>query len=57
VQIADLPGHPWYLSEKYHPEFKSKPLAPHPLFASFVKASYQHKQAVGAPTLAEGVAG
>jgi CTP synthase len=57
VEIAELPGHPWYLAVQFHPEFKSKPLAPHPLFASFVKASYQRKQAAGAPTLAEGVAG
>jgi CTP synthase len=57
VEIAELPGHPWYVAVQFHPEFKSKPLAPHPLFASFVKASYQHKQAAGTPTLAEGVAG
>jgi CTP synthase len=57
VEIAELPGHPWYLAVQFHPEFKSKPLSPHPLFASFVKASYQHKQAAGAPRVAEGVAG
>jgi CTP synthase len=43
---------------QFHPEFKSKPLAPHPLFASFVKSSYQHQQAAaGAAKVAEGVAG
>jgi CTP synthase len=57
VEIAELPGHPWYVAVQFHPEFKSKPLTPHPLFASFVSASYRHKQGVGAPTLAEGVAG
>jgi CTP synthase len=57
VEIAELPGHPWYLAVQFHPEFKSKPLSPHPLFASFVKASYQHKQAAGAARVAEGVAG
>jgi CTP synthase len=57
VEIAELPGHPWYVAVQFHPEFKSKPLAPHPLFASFVKASYQHKQAAGAARVAEGVAG
>jgi CTP synthase len=57
VEIAELPGHPWYVAVQFHPEFKSKPLTPHPLFASFVSASYHHKQGVGAPTLAEGVAG
>ena len=45
VEIAELPGHPWYLAVQFHPEFKSKPTRPHPLFASFVEASYQHKTA------------
>src|SRR5262245_20585541 len=43
VEIAELPSHPWYLAVQFHPEFKSKPLYPHPLFASFVEASYRHK--------------
>jgi CTP synthase len=43
VEIAELPGHPWYLAVQFHPEFKSKPTRPHPLFAAFVAASYQHK--------------
>jgi CTP synthase len=48
VEIAELPGHPWYLAVQFHPEFMSKPTAPHPLFASFVAASHQHKaQAAG----------
>src|SRR3989454_113158 len=42
VEIAELPGHPWYLAVQFHPEFKSKPTRPHPLFAAFVAASY-HK--------------
>ena len=45
VEIAELPGHPWYVAVQFHPEFKSKPLKPHPLFASFVEASYKHKRA------------
>jgi CTP synthase len=57
VEIAELPDHPWYLAVQFHPEFKSKPLAPHPLFASFVQASYRHKEAEARPTLAQGVAG
>jgi CTP synthase len=57
VEIAELPGHPWYVAVQFHPEFKSKPLAPHPLFASFVDASYRHKQGTTVPSLAEGVAG
>jgi len=43
VEIAELPGHPWYLAVQFHPEFKSKPTLPHPLFSAFVAASYQHK--------------
>jgi CTP synthase len=43
VEIVELADHPWFLSCQFHPEFKSKPLEPHPLFASFVSASYDHK--------------
>ncbi len=45
VEIAELPRHPWYLAVQFHPEFKSKPTHPHPLFAGFVQASYAHKTA------------
>ena len=45
VEIAELPGHPWFLAVQFHPEFKSKPTRPHPLFASFVEAAYRHKTA------------
>jgi CTP synthase len=47
VEIAELPDHPWFLAVQYHPEFKSKPLAPHPLFADFVRASLANRQARG----------
>ena len=43
VEIAELPSHPWYVAVQFHPEFKSKPLKPHPLFSGFVAASHQHK--------------
>ena len=43
VEIVELPSHPWYVAVQFHPEFKSKPLKPHPLFAGFVEASYRHK--------------
>jgi CTP synthase len=46
VEIVELPGHPWYLAVQFHPEFKSKPLRPHPLFAGFVEAAYKRKQAL-----------
>jgi CTP synthase len=48
VEIAELPSHPWYLAVQFHPEFKSKPTHPHPLFAAFVAAAYQHKTSPGA---------
>ena len=43
VEIAELPGHPWYLGCQFHPEFKSRPLEPHPLFSSFIGAAYCYK--------------
>jgi CTP synthase len=46
VEIVELPGHPWFLAVQFHPEFKSKPLRPHPLFAGFVEAAYRRKMAV-----------
>jgi len=43
VEIVEIPNHPYFLGCQFHPEFKSKPLTPHPLFTSFVKASIEHK--------------
>ena len=45
VEIVELSRdeHPWFLGCQFHPEFKSKPLQPHPLFASFVHAAYQNR--------------
>jgi len=57
VEIAELPGHPWYLAVQFHPEFKSKPTRPHPLFAAFIQASYAHKTgAIQKTAAAESVA-
>jgi CTP synthase len=44
VEICELPGHPWYLGCQFHPEFKSRPLEPHPLFKAFVGASLEYKR-------------
>jgi CTP synthase len=44
VEIVELPGHPYFLGCQFHPEFKSKPLEPHPLFHAFVKASYKNRE-------------
>jgi CTP synthase len=43
VEIVEVPDHPFFLGCQFHPEFKSKPLEPHPLFTRFVKASYGHR--------------
>ncbi|HXY00778.1 MAG TPA: CTP synthase [Candidatus Limnocylindrales bacterium] len=43
VEIVEAPDHPWFLGCQFHPEFKSKPLEPHPLFAAFIGASLEHK--------------
>ncbi len=40
VEIVEIPGHPFFLGCQFHPEFKSKPLEPHPLFSAFIEASY-----------------
>jgi len=40
VEIVEIPNHPYFLGCQFHPEFKSKPLEPHPLFSAFIKASY-----------------
>jgi CTP synthase len=44
VEIVELEDHPWFLGCQFHPEFKSKPLRPHPLFASFIEAAIRHRQ-------------
>jgi CTP synthase len=45
VEIVELPGHPFFLGCQFHPEFKSKPLEPHPLFREFIIASYKNRLA------------
>jgi CTP synthase len=44
VEICEAPDHPYFLGCQFHPEFKSKPLEPHPLFKSFIEASFKHRQ-------------
>jgi CTP synthase len=43
VEICELADHPWYLGCQFHPEFKSKPLEPHPLFRAFIGAALDHR--------------
>jgi CTP synthase len=52
VEIVEVPDHPWFLGCQFHPEFKSKPLEPHPLFAAFIGASLEHKLHKQRPTTA-----
>lgn len=47
VEIVEAPDHPWFLGCQFHPEFKSKPLAPHPLFKAFIGASYARRRQAG----------
>ena len=42
-EIIELNNHPWFIGVQFHPEFKSRPLSPHPLFSSFIKAAKNHK--------------
>jgi CTP synthase len=47
VEIVEAPDHPWFLGCQFHPEFTSKPLAPHPLFKAFIGASYARRCQAG----------
>ena len=42
-EIIELKNHPWFIGVQFHPEFRSRPLSPHPLFSSFIKAAKNHK--------------
>jgi CTP synthase len=44
VEICEIADHPWYLGCQFHPEFKSKPMEPHPLFKAFIGAAYEYHQ-------------
>ena len=43
VEIVEIPAHPWFLAVQFHPEFKSHPLTPHPLFRDFVAAARSYR--------------
>ena len=43
VEIVELEDHPWFLAGQFHPEFKSSPMEPHPLFKAFIAHSYQYR--------------
>jgi CTP synthase len=43
VEVVEIADHPWFVGCQFHPEFKSKPLVPHPLFKAFIHASYKNR--------------
>jgi CTP synthase len=45
VEIVELEDHPWFMAVQFHPELKSRPLSPHPLFKSFIHAACQYREA------------
>jgi len=45
VEIIELEGHPWFVGCQFHPEYRSRPTAPHPLFRSFIAATREFKNA------------
>lgn len=46
VEIVELEGHPWFMGVQFHPEFKSRPYRPHPLFRDFIKATMARKEEI-----------
>ena len=44
VELIELPEHPWYIGCQFHPELRSRPTRPHPLFASFVGAAVERRR-------------
>ncbi len=46
VEVVEVAAHPWFVAVQYHPEFKSQPTRPHPLFSGFVGAAVRHRLAV-----------
>jgi CTP synthase len=56
VEVIELPDHPWFVASQYHPEFKSRPNRPQPLFRDFVGAAARRDARAGASVEAETVA-
>jgi CTP synthase len=56
VEIIELREHPWFVAVQFHPEFKTRPMEPHPLFRDFVGAALRHKRGTGPAARARAVA-
>jgi CTP synthase len=46
AEIVEIKDHPWFLGCQFHPEFKSRPLEPHPLFSSYIKSAVEYQHSV-----------
>ena len=57
IEMVELNDHPWFLGCQFHPEFKSKPFMPHPLFIGFVKATLEYQLTQRTPRKAMKAAG
>jgi len=55
VEAVELADHPWFVGVQFHPEFKSRPTLPHPLFVAFVEAALEHRMNRPAVRLSEEV--
>jgi CTP synthase len=44
VEMCEIPDHPWFVGCQFHPEFKSKPFRPHPLFDAFIAAAVKYRK-------------
>jgi CTP synthase len=49
VEMIELPDHPWFVGCQFHPELKSRPMRPHPLFAAFIRAAVERRAGSSAP--------
>ena len=47
VEVIEIRNHPWFVAVQFHPEFKSRPRSPHPLFVNFVKAAKELEEQFG----------
>ena len=54
VEMIELPQHPWFIGCQFHPELRSRPTRPHPLFAGFIAAAVKNARARGTTSGAAG---
>jgi len=54
VEVLELPDHPWFVAVQYHPELRSRPARPHPLFRAFIQAALSGQTSVENPAVSAG---